>query len=299
MLFKDIDIFLSAARAILQGIDPYSLPNTEVFYPLPFYFLFVPLAALPLPVVHTLWTALQAVVLVVLLRKRALAVTLSTLVLLSFIFGQVDIVFLAFFVLLRAGIAGGVALAFLVLKPQLVLLLAPWQLWQWWRHDRRQLALFLGLISAILILSFIVQPDWVVRLLARSGERMRAYKSASLWGLLSFLPGPLWLGSSALIALALVVWVWRRSEFDLVTTVGLFLSPFIFSYNLMPLCLFVRDSRLLWALTALSWIAFWIAAQESNDRASALVAVAVLIVLYSDGRKRMAAKFGVAPAKPV
>jgi hypothetical protein len=64
MLFKDIDIFWQAAQAILQGRDPYSIPNLEVFYPLPFYFLFVPLVALPLPAVHAVWTALQAVILV-------------------------------------------------------------------------------------------------------------------------------------------------------------------------------------------------------------------------------------------
>jgi hypothetical protein len=43
---RHIDIFLQAAAAILQGRDLYSIPNLEVFYPLPFYFLFIPLVAL-------------------------------------------------------------------------------------------------------------------------------------------------------------------------------------------------------------------------------------------------------------
>ncbi len=294
MLFKDLDIFLRAAQAILEGIDPYTLPNTEVFYPLPFYFLFIPLVALPVPVVHILWTVLQAGVLVAVLRRRALAVMLSMLVLLSFILGQVDIVWLAFFALLRSGVAGGLALALLALKPQLVLLLAPWQLCQWWRRDRKQLWIFLALMGVIVVLSFVVQPDWVVQLLGRSGERMRAYKSSSLWGLLSFLPAPLWLGSASLIALSLVIWAWRRNDFDLVTTVGLAISPFIFSYNLMPLFLLVRDLRVLWGLTALSWIAFGLGALQSNDRASALITLAVLGVLVRARRRRVCARFQIA-----
>ncbi len=288
MLFKDIDIFISAARAILQGQDPYSLPNTEVFYPLPFYFLFMPFAGLPLPFVHLFWSALQAVIFVVILRRRTLALVLSMPVLIIFIFGQVDILTLGLFSLLRAGVAGGVALAFLVLKPQLVLLLAPWQLWQWWQRDRRQLVWFLTLIGVILLLSFIVQPDWVARLLARSGERVRAAKSSSLWGLLSFLPPPVWIASAALLALAAVIWAWRSKDFDIVTAVGLFISPFIFSYNLMPLTLMLRKSRLLLGWTVLSWVTFGIAAWDSSDRASGLLTVAVLAVLFIQKRKVLA-----------
>ncbi len=108
---------------------------------------------------------------------------------------------------------------------------------------------------------------------------MRGAKSSSLWGLLSFLPDPLWLISASLLTLALVIWSWRRADLDLVTTVGLFISPFIFSYNLMPLFLLIRESRLLIGLTALSWIAFGIAALQENDRASALLTLAVLTAL--------------------
>ncbi len=41
MPFFDLDNFVKAALAILQGHDPYLLP--DVYYPLPLYLIFVPL----------------------------------------------------------------------------------------------------------------------------------------------------------------------------------------------------------------------------------------------------------------
>ncbi|MBI4790106.1 MAG: DUF2029 domain-containing protein [Chloroflexi bacterium] len=280
MPFKDIDIFLLAAQAIFQGLDPYSIQGVEVFYPLPFYFLFIPLTVLPVQAVHVVWTALQMVILVAILRRRALWVALSMPVFLTFLLGQVDIVMLGLFTLLRSGVAGGIALAFMVLKPQLVLLLAPWMLWTWWRRDRRQIAWFALVLGVIVVSSFIVQPDWLARFVARSGERTRANISSSLWGLLSFLPTPMWFAAAGLLALVLVVWAWRKNDFDLVAAVGLLVSPYIFSYNLLPLLAMIRKPIALLAWTVLSWVAFAAAALEISDRASALLTIAVLIALF-------------------
>jgi hypothetical protein len=149
--------------------------------------------------------------------------------------GQAAIMMLGLFALLRSASAGGIALAFMVLKPQLVLLLAPWMLWQWWRRDRRQIVWFLVVICGLLIASFIVQPDWVARFFARSGGHTRAAISSSLRGLLAFLPASIWLPSVAFVAAIAVVWAWRKNDFDIVAAVGLLVSPFIFSYNLLPL----------------------------------------------------------------
>lgn len=279
MPFKDIDIFLQAASAVLQGRDPYAIPNLEVFYPLPFYFIFIPLVALPLPVVHALWTALQAVILVALLRQRALIAIFAVPVFLSLLLGQVDVILLGLFKLLQIGIGGGIALAFLVLKPQLVLLLAPWMLWQWSRHDRRQIMWF-GLVFGTLVIgSLLVQPDWPMHMLARSGERTRAAISSSLWGLLSVLPPSWWLVAGALASGAAVVWSWRKSDVNWTMATGLLISPYIFSYNLVPLLAILHERRWLVAFTVLSWVAFAMAAWQSNDRASASLTVMTLVFL--------------------
>ena len=279
MPFKDLDIFLRAAAAILQGRDPYSLPNLEVFYPLPFYFLFIPLVGLPQPIANTVWSALSAIILLVTLQRRTVWVALSMPVLLTFLLGQVDIVMMALVAALRSGIAGGAALAFLVLKPHLVLLLAPWMVWHWWRRDRRQLLVFCLVISVIILTSFVIQPDWLARFFARSGERTRAAISSSVWGLLSFLPASLWLPITALVVAAIVIWVWRRDDFDLTVATGLFVSPFIFSYNLLPLVALRLSQRMLIAFTVMSWFAFGIAAWWLNDRAAAVITLVVLIAL--------------------
>lgn len=284
-MFKDLDIFWYAAQAVLQGRDPYSIPNLEVFYPLPFYFLFIPLVALPLPVVHVIWTVLQIGILVALARRSVVYILFSMPVLLTFILGQVDIIMTGLVVLLRSGIGGGIALAFLVLKPQLVLLLAPWMLWRWWQRDRRQILVF-GLVLGVLVVgAFVAQPDWLARFFARSSDRTRAGISSSLWGLLSFLPPFLWISLAGLVVPALAIWAWRRNDFDLVASVGLFVSPFVFSYNLLPLVALVRRRSFLIGFTLLSWLTFALSAWFVSDGPSALLAVGAIGVLVSNKRR--------------
>ena len=223
----------------------------------------------------------------------ALAVILSIPVLIAFIFGQVDILTLGLFALLRTGVGGGIGLAFLILKPQLVLILTPWLLWRWWQHDRRQLVWFAAIVGLIILISFIVQPDWVVKFFGRSSARMRGGISSSLWGLLSFLPTPLWIAAGSLLTLGAIIYAWRSNDIDIVMAVGLLVSPFIFSYNLVPLTLMLRDSRLLLGFAALSWIAFGIAALQLNDSASALLTIAVVLALVQHKGKQSPLRFQV------
>lgn len=58
---NDFSVYYTAARAVLDGIDPYSVegPNGRPFrYPPGFAVLLAPLAVLPFPVAAVLWTAL-------------------------------------------------------------------------------------------------------------------------------------------------------------------------------------------------------------------------------------------------
>jgi hypothetical protein len=103
--------------------------------------------------------------------------------------------------------------------------------------------------------------------------------------LTAFLPSALWLPVTALVVAALVVWAWRKNEFDLVATVGLLASPFIFSYNLMPLFLMVRRPAFLLGLTILSWVAFGISAFVLNDRAAACLTIFALVVLARQSKR--------------
>jgi hypothetical protein len=61
LLINDFSIYYTAARAVLDGVDPYSVegPSGRAFvYPMGFAVLVSPLALLPFPVATVLWTAL-------------------------------------------------------------------------------------------------------------------------------------------------------------------------------------------------------------------------------------------------
>jgi hypothetical protein len=284
MPFGDFDVFWNAARAMLQGRDPYAVPG--VYYPLPTFFMFLPLATIPLPLAHVLWTAIQAIIFVAILRRRAVYVVLFMPVLLSFLMGQTVIPLLGVFALLRSGLFGGVALALLMLKPQLVGLLAPWQLWQWWNGDRRQIAWFILVLGAMGMAAFLAQPDWVSRWLAVSGERLRAPISPSIWGVLSVLPAPWWLISAGLVTVGVVVWAWRRNDIDLVMAATMLVNPLLISYDLTFFTVMIRDARTWIVLTVLSWIVFGLSALELNERSVVLLSLFSLATLLFTQRKR-------------
>jgi hypothetical protein len=102
------------------------------------------------------------------------------------------------------------------------------------------------------------------------------------------LPSSAWIPVSALVVLAIVLWAWRKDEFDFIAAAGLLVSPFLFSYNLTPLLVLVRAPLVLLGFTVLSWITFVIAAWQSNDRAAALLTLFVLIELVRRERSRSA-----------
>jgi hypothetical protein len=70
-------------------------------------------------------------------------------------------------------------------------------------------------------------------------------------------------------------------------TPGLFISPFIFSYNLLPLFAFLRRPLALIGFVVLSWVAFIVAAWAFNDRAAALLTMFTLGVLVVQQRRRI------------
>lgn len=277
MPFSDFTVFWSAAQAMLYGRDPYSLPG--VYYPLPTFFLFLPLAALPLSVAEVVWTVVELLVLVAVLRRRALLVLLFMPVFLSLLMGQTVIPLLAAFALLRSGVEEGVALALLLLKPQLVALVAPWKICQWWKTDRTQIVRFLVVSAALAAGAFVMQPDWVARWLTVSGERMRAAISPSVWGVLSFLPRPLWLVSAGLVTLVVVVFALRARNVDLVLAASMLVNPVLISYDQALFTPMVGGVRTWVLLTLLSWVAFGISALQLNERAAILTTIAVIVLL--------------------
>lgn len=258
MPFKDLDVYLQVARALLAGQNPYAVP--EAYYPLPFYFIFVPLALLPLWLSHVVWTAVEITVLVSILRRHALYALCFMPVILALLMGQIDLPMLGVLALVPSARFGGIALGLLMLKPHLALFLVPWQLWQWWRSERLQIALFALTLFGLGVAAVIVEPLWLENWLVLSGERLRAPLAPSLWGALAFVPTPLYFAAGATLTLAFLTFAYRRGDFPSLVAVNFLVNPVIISYDLTLLSLFIKDRRVWLALILVSWLSFAISA---------------------------------------
>lgn len=285
MPFNDFDVFWRAANALVQGRDPYALSG--VYHPLWSFFMFVPLASLPLELARWVWTLIEGLIFVAVLRRRAMACLLFMPVVLTFLMGQMVMPMLGLFALLRSGKFGGLALGLMMLKPQLMVLLLPWQAWQWWKTDRRQIVWLLTVLVVVMTAALAIQPDWIGRWLAVSGERLRAPISPTVWGLFSFLPGVWWTITAGLVSIILFVWAWRRNDIDLVMAATMLINPVMISYDQTLLTLMIRDGRAWIFLTLISWIAFGLSALELNERAAILTTLAVGVILLQRMRNQM------------
>lgn len=278
MLFNDFDVFYHAAQAVLEGHDPYAVFGA--YHPFPFFLLFVPLAALPLGAAHAAWTSLELVIFVAVVRKRALYAMLFLPVILTFLEGQIVMPLLAMFVLLQREKHQGIAAAWLCLKPQLIGVMLPFVFWRMWKNERTGFLWFGGIWAVLLGVSFLIEPNWVRRWMEVSGERLRTPFAPTLWGASSFLPNPAWLGAGIVLAIGLLVWAYRRADFDILTVVNLLVNPLIVSYDLTILTVVIKRMRIWIVLTILSWLAFGISAVGLWRGEGPTAAVTVVALLY-------------------
>ena len=84
-------------------------------------------------------------------------------VLFTFFVGQVDLI-----LALSAALLGPLALPFLLAKPQIAFVAAPWLLLH---SDRRKMALGIGAMLGMLLLCFLLRPEWVSEWLASTPQR--------------------------------------------------------------------------------------------------------------------------------
>jgi hypothetical protein len=160
----DFDIFWRGGRSLLEGTSPYQVPG---FYsPLPLAVLFAPLALLPLPVAYAIFVLASLWMLWKAAGSRGYRsgwALVSFPVLFTFFVGQVDLI-----LALSAALLGPLALPFLLAKPQIAFVAAPWLLLH---SDRRKLALGTGAMLGMLLLCFWLRPDWVSEWLASTPQR--------------------------------------------------------------------------------------------------------------------------------
>lgn len=222
-LNRDFFKFWLAARLILEGGDPQLtsdwlagherygstwLPEGTSLYPLPLALLLAPLGLLPLEMAFvlcialTILLALASVALTMRIWPQAIwlpyvlpliaATLLFRPLLITLWLGQLSGLFLISLAL--AGwcwergrwLAGGVALALLMLKPSLgaplIALLGIWMLVQ---HRHNAILGLSGGMLGLLLLGMLRSPDWPLRFLAIGSERAssRLGTTPNLWGL--------------------------------------------------------------------------------------------------------------------
>lgn len=156
----DFEILWNAGRAVLEGTDPYSVPN--FFYPLPVAYFFALFALFPYPVAFGLWLALNAALLVYFFRRLFWAWLLYAPVLHLFSSGQIELVLWSTERLIRPGWRGACCAALITLKPQTAIVLLPWHLFNWLRHDRPTLIKWGAATGALWLAPVLWRPRWLL-----------------------------------------------------------------------------------------------------------------------------------------
>lgn len=147
----DFEIFYLAGQAVLTGVSPYA--HWDFNSPFPFAVLFAPFALLPQNLAYAVYLALNLGLLWKVMGRKAVWPLLSFPVLFGLFVGQVDLL-----LALLAASASPWALAVLIIKPQVMLVLFPFFALRMSRPDWLKCALGL---SALLGLSFMLRPGWM------------------------------------------------------------------------------------------------------------------------------------------
>ncbi len=352
---SDFFTFWLGGRLVLAGQNPYDpamwlaghaaygatwVPNLTYIYPLPLSLAFTPLAVLPFEPAYVLWVWISAVLLVasILLALRFWPVPGSAHLIVpalagAFLFrpvmvalrnGQISIALLFVLALgaylLERGkwTAGGAALAFLLLKPQLGVPLCG-LVFVWALVKRRYTAaagLALGALF-LLVVGLVQRADWVTLFLAAAQTKFAATFSHSptLWGPAAIAcrgnfgctlaaGGAIVLAFSGVgMLLALQVDSPGLAVAALVP-VALLVTPYLWNYDqallafpltLTMLAMFARgrpyllSATLFLAVSVLALVFLVLALQTESDVWSALVPLAVLLLLAAGAIRPAAA----------
>jgi len=152
----DFHLFYLAGQAVLSGVSPYTIPDFNPPYPLAVVFALV--AWLPEPVAYALYVACCVWLLWRTLGRTGIWALLAFPVLFGIFVGQVDLL-----LTLLVRLASPWALPFLIVKPQVGFVLAPWLI----RHTSRDRLLQAGLLTLIFLATcFLLRPTWVSEWLA-------------------------------------------------------------------------------------------------------------------------------------
>lgn len=272
-MMQDFAIIYAGGRALLEGASPYSVPG--YFYPLPFSYLMALLALLPMGAALAVWLMASFGMLVAFFRRQFWQWLLYVPIFhLFFLSGQNELLWWSLAMGLRRNMWGALLAACITMKPQNALVLLPYHLLDWLRHDRRTLGWFLLFTALLWGLPLLWWPGWVGEWLMAAPTDNWLLKLRSVPGLFSLVAiSPMLL--IILLPLCAVVAVWGLlQKREAVTRAALMLTT--------PLGLFYTQSTLLgtapaWLLVPLSLFAFGFAWLTQTFIGFITVPVAVII----------------------
>lgn len=212
-----------------------------------------------------------------------LAAALFPSTIVSFIFGQVNLLvlgglvgFLAFYAHGR-DTASGLALALTMFKPHLVYLVVPIIILHSWRQHRWKVSLaFFGLLILSTVIVIVLRPTFFADYFQGTASgNLLAWETATTVTYLSIVTGWLWIRLIAvvLLPLTLLVWFYRGANWNLmyISQVGILASiitmPFGWSYDFV-LLLLPLVQVLVWTITKTLLY---------NER---LIILALLLIVY-------------------
>lgn len=338
---RDFMSLFAGGKAVLRGLDPYDpavwnplraelgstwMPDDRVPFPLWTLLLVLPFAALDLGWAAAAWLAFSLCVLGIGMfflintyyHKRlpvgefglvALFIFTYRAVLVSMNNGQITFVLffiLALFLLLverKRPFLAGVALAFIIIKPNPFILFVPafglWLLWQQrWHIVAGAATSGLGMF----VVSWLVQPGWLLEWLNVRGKTEATSITPTLWGLASEIAPQWWvllgLGFVVLVTAVLGLIIFRNPNLSekevlpLVLIASLLTTPYAWVYEhlllLIPsilIFLAIKQRGLasfVWLLLAfvLPWGTFWLAENRSSDTFTVLVPLLIGLFFY-------------------
>lgn len=173
----DFSVLWAAGDAILNGRDPYKVSG--FYYPLPFAYLIALFALIPERVAFGVWLAVNALLLVIFLRRAFWKWVLYFPVIHLFSSGQVELLWWCMARVLGRNWTSALIGALMTLKPQSALLLLTFHLWDWLRHSRRTFAAWLGLTAALWAAPLLWRPSWVQDWLAATPAASTGFLGAA------------------------------------------------------------------------------------------------------------------------
>jgi len=217
----DFSILWEAARALLEGRDPYSVAN--FFYPLPVAYLLAPLGLVPVGVAMGTWLLINFGILVAAFRREFWVWLLYVPMLHLFSSGQVELVLWGLERAIVPGWRGMLFAALITLKPQTALILLPYHVIRWARTDRKTLVGWVVCTAVLWGAPLLWRPTWLQEwLTARAGGSFFEYapNAPGVFTLLRLSEGLL----IPLLIVAAAIFIWGLFQNNATTRAAMMLA---------------------------------------------------------------------------